>query len=198
MGLFYTNLSLFGVNQNHAAEYLSIERDAYVSPTVNNFTVVYDKVMEDQDTNTIKKFSSSLSKALSCKAIAVLVHDGDLFLYWLYDSGNLVDHHNSIPSYLDDTKIPLPPSGGNIRKLCAAFNANDVAKQQVQGIFQIARNSATDADVSDYLSGENIHRELARALNIPMFAVETGYYTIANGLLSDEFDIEDFIKCSTS
>jgi hypothetical protein len=195
MGLFYTNITLFEANRTKVVEQVAGKRNAYVSPTVDGFTVIYDKHTEDQDPEIIKELTSSLSKNLVCNALAVLVHDSDIFVYWLYNHGKLLDYYNSVPSYFEDTEEPSSPTGGDAKKLCSAFGIHD-AINRVNQIFQTAERSTLNMDTDDFLAGEDIHRELAQALNIPIFAVETGYYTIDNGELSDEFEIEQFIKYS--
>jgi Tol biopolymer transport system component len=82
MGLFYTNITLYGPNQQQVTQYLkTLGRAAYVSPTVDGFTVVYDKQTEDQDERELIDLACGLSRAFQCPALAALVHDSDVFAY---------------------------------------------------------------------------------------------------------------------
>jgi hypothetical protein len=200
MGIHYTNIALYGPDQKAVADHLvRLNRIVYVSPTVQKFTVVYDKEMEDQDPVVSHYLTSALSSTFVCPALATSIIDGDVFLYWLYNAGELVDEYDSAPGYFDafdaEAKEPLPPTGGDARKLCAAFKADD-SLANVQRTFQLAFNSqVSEYPVRDYLKGEDIHRELAKALGMPLFVVKTGYYTIENGFLSNKFDKATFQKC---
>jgi hypothetical protein len=62
------------------------------------------------------KLSKKLATALADKTlIHCLVHDDDIFAYWLYENGDLVDAYDSCPGYFSGKKTP--PSGGNVEAL---------------------------------------------------------------------------------
>ena len=49
MGGFYTNITLKGPNEAEVADYLrQVDRTAFVSPTIERVTIVYDKASECQ------------------------------------------------------------------------------------------------------------------------------------------------------
>ena len=55
MGNFYTNVTLRGSNQDSIVEYMTRQnRNAYVSPTVNDCTVVYDEECEYKETDILE------------------------------------------------------------------------------------------------------------------------------------------------
>lgn len=79
MGIFYTKITVKGVKQQNIADFLKqSKRQAYVSPMVNDCTVVFDKESED-DMEILCRLGSELSKVFQCPILAVFVHDGDLF-----------------------------------------------------------------------------------------------------------------------
>ncbi len=131
-----------------------MRRVAYVSPTIQGWTVVYDQETDDEDIDVLQELAQRLSHSFACPAFAVLVHDSDIFMYWLYDNGTLVDAYNSIPDYFDPTaEEAAPPEGGDARKLCAVFN-REHALEQVSRIFQRVEEGALSDDWSpDYLQG---------------------------------------------
>jgi hypothetical protein len=52
---------------------------------------------------------------LSRPVIAFTVHDSDVFWYWLFDNGAIVDNYDSAPNYFEDGS--KTPSGGNAEAL---------------------------------------------------------------------------------
>ena len=197
MGLFYTNIALLGANQAQVAQYLKqAKRTAYVSPTVNGFTVVYDKETEDQDTRILTDVACRLSKKFKCATLAALVHDSDVFAYWLCESGKLKDKYNSAPTYFDSHVAPSPPSGGKSKTLCKAFRRKQ-ATEDVRRIFESVKADSLDDDRSpDYLFAEDIHRELVAALGMPTFAAVAGYYVIENGEMPEGLDRAALSRCT--
>jgi hypothetical protein len=196
MGTFYTNIVINKVQQNAVADYLKKQDyTAYVSPTIKDFTFIYPKVTEDQDTKVIIKFTKSLSKKFKCGALASLVHDSDIYMYWLFENGKEIDTYNSCPHYFDEDNGDDPtPSGGNATKLCSALNKKP-SVTRVQDIFdQVKRESLGDGDAEEYLFAENIHLELARALDMPEYLVDLGFYSIEEGCIPEKVDRDLLIK----
>lgn len=199
MGIFYTNITLYGPLQKQVVDcLLELKRTAYASPTVRNFTVVYDKETEDQDLAVIQQLTSLLTRKFACQALSTLVQDGDVFRYWLFSKGELVDEYDSTPGYFDPAQVGmLLPTGGDAWKLSNAFDAQHNV-ERVAHVLQLAANANRDDEMdTECLIGEDIHRELAHVLGVPLFAVATGYYTIENGFLADEFDPSEFIRCGS-
>ena len=163
MGLFYTNITLRGPSQQQVAEHLkALGRTAHVSPTVDGFTVVYDRQTEDQDKRVLTGLACDLSQTFRCPALAALVHDSDVFAYWLCESGGVTDTYDSIPAYFGGE--PSPPAGGDVEKLCRAFG-REGAIDEVQRILDAVRTASLSDDWSPgQLFGEDIHRQLAAAL----------------------------------
>lgn len=121
MGVQYGNFTLYRVEQDELFEYLSkIGRDAYVSPTMNKFTTVYDKAgcgLNREDIAKLIKLDSRtrsilnqyrgdpysglvclarhLCEKFSCPALAVHVYDGDIFWYHLCQNGEMLDEYTT-------------------------------------------------------------------------------------------------------
>lgn len=168
MGNFYTNITLLGPDQDSVADYLTQHnRRAYVSPTVNRCTVVYDELCESQDTDVLEELASDLSKRFGCPALAVLNHDDDILWYKLFESGQLTDEYDSSPDYFDDEAESSMPRGGDAQKLCGLFKS----EQDVAEVERILRANGPDA----YLFAFERHEDLAKALGIPTFSVGCGY-----------------------
>ena len=79
MGMFYTNLTLYGPDRRTVVDAVRRRhRAAYVRPTVNHFTTVYDREAEGQDFDVIEKLGRELSRDLACPVIGVVLHDDDV------------------------------------------------------------------------------------------------------------------------
>lgn len=184
MGNFYTNITLRGSSQDEIAEYLTEQnRAAYVSPTVNNCTVVYDEECESQDADILADLASSLSRRFKCPALAVLNHDDDILWYKLFEAGQLTDEYDSCPDYFgaDAGELSMP-EGGDARKLCSAFDA----EQNQSEVERILRAPNPDA----YLFAFERHEDLAKALGIPTFSVGCGYNYIQEDELPEGLEAD--------
>lgn len=123
MGTFYTNITLNTSDVNAVIAYLhQHNRTAYVANPHTGYIVVYDSETESQDEELLTDLSERLSRQLACVAFAVLNHDDDVLMYWLYNTGTLLDHYNLDPGYFEDNA--LPPQGGDADLLCRLFGAD--------------------------------------------------------------------------
>jgi hypothetical protein len=194
MGWFYTNVTLYKAQQQQVADFLARQkRKAYVSPTVADFTVVYDKETEDQDTAVLKKLTESLTKKLRCRGLASLVHDSDVYMYWLYDNGKLLDTYNSFPGYFDSEVDDALAEGGDVQKLCKAFEKQGASSESAR-TFALGEQGNLSVDIEQYLQGEGIHSALVRALGMPPFAAYGGYNTIENNDVVMDLDRKSLIR----
>lgn len=183
MGLFYSNFTLRGPRQDSVLQELrSLARTAFVSPTHEGLTTVYDRESEDQSLDVIEGLGSQLSKALNCSVLAVVLHDDDVLYYWLFRDGEISHDYNSSPAYFDPNSDPLPPAGGDSQELCYAFGRTTV-EQQVRDLLQedLLSDKAT-------IPGElERHQALVRILGLPPYSVGVGFYTIEGGFVPEEF-----------
>jgi hypothetical protein len=194
MGAFYTNVVLRGPDQRQVVQFMTkAKRPAYVSPTIDGLTVVYDEKSESQDETTLSTLASQLSKAFGCTALAVLVHDSDVFAYWLFEAGELTDEYNSMPGYFDDPS--LPPLGGDSDRLCAAFGVEDGVDRATSVFHKVASRNPEDDWAECYVFAEEVHRDLAELLGIPPFAVSTGYHYIEQDDLPEGLDWGSLVEC---
>ena len=79
MGLFYSNLTAYRPPRGLLlTELRRLRRTAFASPTVHGHTVVFDQAIEDQDDEAIERLGCALTGALSCSALAAVLHDDDV------------------------------------------------------------------------------------------------------------------------
>ena len=180
MGAFYTNITLKGPVQEAVLTYLRTRgRDAYVAPTINDITLVYDLACESQDERILSALAADLSQAFTCPALAALVHDDDFLVYELFQDGTRVDKYNSDPTYFEGER-PSPPSGGDANALCTAFEAG-AAVERVEEILRAWSGPSGGPGASPYLFAQFRHRDLARALGLPQSLSVLGYIYVAQG-----------------
>lgn len=192
MGSFYVNITLRGPQQDQIAQALADQkRSAYISPTVDGSTVVYDKECESQDPHRIHQLTAHLSRILACPALAILNHDDDILWYQLHDDGHLVDEYNSCPDCLDPAEGP-GPRGGNAQTLCDLMCGPDAAAHGVAAIESILSKSAEEAD--GYLFELDRHEDLAEVLGLPTFAVGFGYRYLEQEAQFEGIDLSEFIR----
>ena len=178
MGHFYTNATLKGATHDDIVKAIQrMGRIAGVSPTVRGLTVVFDQKSERQN-GSAYPFLKSLTKKLGCIALYVTNHDDSVLYYRLYDSGEVIDNYDSSPNYFDGP--PAPPSGGNAEQLCKVFGKPS-ARKKVQAILEFDSLSEANQDSNRYVFEVDRHRDLARALGLPLITVGFGYTYLAEG-----------------
>lgn len=87
MGNSYTNITLFGPEHNDVLlELKNIGRRAYISPTVDGKTIVYDKESDELDIDILNSLAADLSGRLDCAVLATLVFDDDVLYLQLFEN----------------------------------------------------------------------------------------------------------------
>src|SRR5207249_11448422 len=101
MGSFYTNYQVRSDSMPAVVKALGplVQARAYISPPSGGWVTVYDEASDDQDDTIIQELGAALSGALKTSVLAFLVHDSDVFRYWLFRKGELIDEFDSDPEY---------------------------------------------------------------------------------------------------
>lgn len=88
MGNFYTNVTLRTTERDTLIEHMRAKgRSCFVSPTYGDFTVVYDRLSDEQDIADLEGLAAELSSRFCCSALAVLNHDDDMLWMGLARQG---------------------------------------------------------------------------------------------------------------
>jgi hypothetical protein len=164
MGRSYGNITFKGANQEAIAQAFSGRR-AIIAPSVGEYTVAFDSACDDQNVDAIQALTSQVSATLGCVAFAVLIHDDDVFLYFLYRAGELVDSYNSCPDYFNAAfgAPPVGPTGGDAEALCQALGANHC--EEVRLILRRERGRA------GYVFETERHKALVTLLGLPGISI---------------------------
>jgi hypothetical protein len=178
MGAFYGNITFKGSTQLAVAEALRGSR-AIVAPETGCYVVAFSSACDDQDIEAIQTNGSQLSRKLQCSFFAVVVHDDDVLVYFLYENGDMADWYSSSPNYFDfgSAKKAPGPVGGNAERLCAAFGLNN--KDEIESILRKRRGK------SGYVFETRRHEDLVRALGLPKFTVGKALASFERGEYPD-------------
>ena len=196
MGLSCTNILVRDAELKTVAALLKCSGSAgFVVQFENRLVGVFDRKCEDQNAVEMADLCIRLSSDLECVVMGSAVVDGDVFLYWLYESGQLMDAYNSTPDYFSSEwgKPSSGPTGGSAEALCRAFRAVD-SQYAVDAVFERARKADAAEFEASSLIGEDIHAALARALKLPEALVGVGYYAIEAGNLPAAFPTHSMLR----
>jgi len=102
MGLFFVNYHLKTTDNQAVETHLQelVSRRACVSPPKHGWVTVFDEASDSHDSAEIDRLARELSHRLQTVLIAFVVHDSQVFAYYLFDQGDLIDEYNSAPDYL--------------------------------------------------------------------------------------------------
>jgi hypothetical protein len=101
MGAFFTNYHVRKADAAACAKALTtlISSRALVTDSKNGWTTVYDERSDSQNIEILRGLAKGLSSKLKTAVTAMMVHDSDLFVYLIYEHGELIDQFDSKPDY---------------------------------------------------------------------------------------------------
>jgi hypothetical protein len=194
MGLFYTTFTTYGPDATKVVSALEkLRRSAFVSPTVERHTVVYDQKAEEQDFAEIEKLGKKLSEACEAPVLGAALHDDDVLYLWLFQSGEQIDFYNSLPQYFDPDAEPGPPEGGDSGALCGAFGQ----ARKTSSVEKLLRANLLDDELPDIAGELERHQALIKQLGMPPFAAAVTYSSVEGDYLPEEFRKLKFERVST-
>jgi hypothetical protein len=189
MGLFYTTFTTFGPdNAQVLAALRKMRRTAFVSPTIKQYTVVYDRKTEEQNSAEIEKVGKRLSKETRAPVLAAVLHDDDVLYLWLFQAGACRDFYDSLPQYFDADAEPGPPEGGDSAALCEAFGRPRKKKR----VEKLLRANLLDDELPEIPGELERHQALIKELGMPAFAAAVTYSSVKGKYLPDEFQDVEF------
>jgi hypothetical protein len=183
MGLFYSNLTAYAPERPVLlAELRRLRLTAYVSPTIDGHTVVFERAMDEQNPRAIERLGRAVTRGLACSALAAVLHDDDVLYLWLFRNGRVRDRYDSSPAYFDPHSGHRPPEGGDAKLICEAFGRPD-RRERVE---ELLRADLLE-EFPDVRGELERHAALAAELGMPWFVAGLGYSAIAGGYVAEEF-----------
>jgi hypothetical protein len=176
-------MTIHGVERDSLlTELRRLQRTAFVGPTGNGFTTIFDQIIDEQKFDDIEDFGCTITQTFSCTAIAAVLHDDGVLYLWLFHKGQLSDFYNSLPGYFD-SDAGQEPEGGNAQEICRAFNCIDRTFQ----VEHILRANLLEDEMPEILGEQERHRTLCELLGLPPFVAALGYTAIHGGYIPAEF-----------
>jgi hypothetical protein len=185
VGLFYGNLTVYAPQRPALlAELRRLGRVAFVGPTEQGYTVVYDRAVDEQDAKAIERLGRAVTGPLACSALAAALHDGDVLYLWLFHKGRVRDRYDSCPSYFDPRATDSRRAeGGNARLLCEVFGRPD----RHEHVERLLRADLLERELPGVHGELERHAALAAELGMPREVAGLGYSAIAGGYVDEEF-----------
>jgi hypothetical protein len=117
MGVSFTNYQIRTRSVSRYAKAVAqvVTSRALVTDQKNGWITLYDEASDAQDIKEIRRVAKSLSAKTAAPVIALLVHDSDVLLYFLYDRGRLTDQFDSHLGYFG------PVSAAHCKKWAGHF-----------------------------------------------------------------------------
>jgi hypothetical protein len=180
MGNTYANITLKGPQAQDILQELSDQgRLAFVSPTEDDLTTVYEMDSDEEGENTLIDLAEDLSGRFGCPALAVQVMGEDLFRYWLYVDGELEDTYTSPCS--DRPEHLLESQGGDPESLIQYFN-HEVSAEEISDVLHCC-----DQDCDFSLAADR-HLSLVEILGLPLCSVGFGFSDLDSGDYPEELE----------
>lgn len=184
MGLFYSNITIYKAGHDDLVAHLrQIGRHAFVSPTIDGYTVVFDQGIDEQDAQEIELLGCDLSACVKRPCIAAVLHDDDVLYLWLFSEGQVIDRYCSLPQYFDPDAKPGPPEGGDSALICSLFDRPDRRNR----VDQLLRANLMENEMPEIIGEFERHQALVHELGIPRFAAGLSFAPIAENYVWGEF-----------
>lgn len=189
MGTTYANITLKGPKAQDILQELGNQgRSAFVSPTEDDLTTVYDMDSDEGDTTALTDLAEDLSGYFGCPALAVQTVDEELFNYWLFSDGEMLDSYKSPSQSLDpEGKGNTRSQGGKPELLAQLFNT-DATREEIVDILH-----CPDQDCGFSLAVDR-HLSLVELLGLPMCSVGFGFCDLDSGEYPEDLDEEDLLR----
>lgn len=189
MGTTYANITLKGPKAQDVLQELGNQgRSAFVSPTEDGLTTVYEMDSDEGDAIILTDLAEDLSGYFGCPALAVQVENEELFRYWLYSDGELIDSYKSPAQTLDPDGRGNPKSQGGKPELLAQFFNTDASSEEIIDILH-----CPDQDCGFSLAVDR-HLSLVELLGLPMCSVGFGFCDLDSGEYPEDLDEEDLLR----
>lgn len=189
MGTMYANITLKGPQAQDILQELGNQgRSAFVSPTEEDCTTIYEMDSDEGDATLLTDLAEDLSGYFGCPALAVQTSNEELFRYWLYSDGELLDAYTSpAPSMDAEGKGSARSRGGKPELLAQMFNT-DVTSEELADILH-----CPDHDCGVTLAVDR-HLSLVELLALPMCSVGFGFCDLESGEYPEDLDEESILR----
>lgn len=192
MGTLYTNITLKGPQAHDILQELGNQgRSAFVSSAEDGLTTVYEMDSDEGESSILQDLAEDLSGYFGCPAFAVQTVDEEMFRYWLYDDGQLLDAYSSPAPSLNAEGTCAPQAvGGNPDLLVQHFNPNASIEEIADILLCPDQECGVTLAVDRHLS-------LVELLELPMCSVGFGFCDLDSGEFPEDLDEDDVLRVNT-
>jgi hypothetical protein len=175
MGNLYVNIALNTSDRDRIAAVLADTQDrGVILAPENGWTILSSEALETQDERFVEQYGTSLSRG-GVPVLAVMNHDDDILMVFLYQAGARTAFANTRPGYFaDEDRPPVVEGVEALAWLADGVAAGDIA----------------DLLTRDHVFAVDAHGELARLLGLPAISVGFGY----DRYRRDEFEVAEVLE----
>jgi hypothetical protein len=167
-----------------------ISSRAFVSPATNRWVTVCDETSEAMDPAEIDRLATEFSKRLDTALFTFLIPDTQVFVYHLFNAGDLIDEYNSTPELdgpvTDETKARLAGRPSLVVQHCPP----GTMLSAVQSVLVRSQAGMAGGFASSASAHDRAHR-LADLLGIERVRATYSYYDLEMNRVSPS---EQFTK----
>ncbi|MFN8535392.1 MAG: hypothetical protein U0556_17780 [Dehalococcoidia bacterium] len=139
----FANVS-FHTAHDDAVFDLMADEDAFVSSAMLGWVTVYDRLADLGDLSRLADVTVRISGALDCPALAMLVVEGDVFFYLLFERGELVDEYASEPDFYGEVTLDERAELGGRPERLLPYAVPGVRLDQLRTLLKDSTLSAGD------------------------------------------------------
>lgn len=184
MGSIYANIVLKGPKAKDILQELGDQgHSAFISPTQDELTTIYDLESDDKGSTALVDLAAALSGYFGCPALAVHAPHEELFCYWFFVDGELMDKYQSPAPFMNTVKS----IGGNPEFLIQHFNT-DVSSEEISEILHCSGH-----DCGFTLAADR-HLGLAELLGLPLCSVGYGFCDLDSGEYPEDLNEDDLLR----
>jgi hypothetical protein len=177
MGEFFVN---FQIRSGDAQEVAAVAAGAvrglaYISPEAGRWVSLYDRTAESQDVYEIDRVATEISGALGTIVLVFLVADTTMLVYYVFDSGGLIDeYHSTLPAFPDGPEIGEHPRFGGRPEVLIPLCRPGVLRVDIDSALEKSEISH-DAGFGSTVPATDRILLLANALGIDVARATIGY-----------------------
>ena len=159
-----------------AAVKAQVQGRAVLTPPSGGWVTLYDEISERQDAYEIGRIAGELSVMLSTAVFAFVVNADTLFVYYLFENGDLMDEYNSSPGPTDVRAGVDPASWFAGRpELLVNYCAEGTRPEAIAGALARVDTLHSSTGFGAAVRAEQRLRPLAGALRIDIARATRGY-----------------------
>jgi len=163
-----------------------LDKGGWMAGPHDGWISFWEEQASQKNEERIRLIAEDVSRSLKAPLVAFLVHDSDIFCYWLYEAGNLLDEFNSCPSYWGDTEVPETPWQANVAAFSCICRTGTKPEILQEILAQDTREARAAGKLSAFTFAEERLTKLAPLLGLREDIVLYDFDSIGSDASADE------------